>query len=256
MSSMRKRSPRLRQHFMMLALVLVAAAGCRSAGAAESGTNIPAPELDLPQTPTGALQTAVLAGGCFWGVQAVFQHVRGIEFAVSGYSGGDQATAQYEAVGSGRTGHAESVKITFDPRVITYGQILRIFFAVAHDPTQRDRQDPDVGPQYRSAIFSDDESQLAVARSYIAELDQAHVFRQSIATRIEPLKGFYPAESYHQDYLTYHPNSPYIVYNDLPKLEALKRLFPESYRAEPRLVAAQRTSVLTFGVRWLWSCER
>ena len=177
MGSIRKRSPGLRQHFMMLALVFVAAVGWRSAGAAEGGTNIPAPALDLPQTPTSKLQTAVLAGGCFWGVQAVFQHVRGIESAVSGYSGGDQATAQYEAVGSGRTGHAESVKVTFDPRVITYGQILRIFFAVAHDPTQRDRQDPDVGTQYRSVIFSAVESQLSVARSYIAQLDEAHVYR-------------------------------------------------------------------------------
>ena len=239
MGSIRKRSPGLRQHFMMLALVFVAAVGWRSAGAAEGGTNIPAPALDLPQTPTSKLQTAVLAGGCFWGVQAVFQHVRGIESAVSGYSGGDQATAHYETVGSGRTGHAESVKVTFDPRVITYGQILRIFFAVAHDPTQRDRQDPDVGTQYRSVIFSAVESQLSVARSYIAQLDEAHVYRQSIATRIEPLKGFYPAESYHQDYLAYHPNNPYIVFNDQPKLEALKRLFPEFYRAEPKLVAAQ-----------------
>ena len=225
---------------MLAALVFVAAAGQLSECAAESGTNIPAPPLDLLLTPDGKLQTAVLAGGCFWGVQAVFQHVKGVESAMSGYSGGEQATAHYETVSSGRTGHAESVKITFDPRVISYGQILRIFFAVAHDPTQRDRQGPDVGTQYRSAIFSGDESQLAVARSYISQLDQAHVFRQGIATRIEPLKAFYPAEGYHQDYLVRHPNSPYILYNDLPKLEALKRLFPDYYRAEPKLVAAQQ----------------
>jgi peptide-methionine (S)-S-oxide reductase len=225
---------------ILAALVFVAAAGQLSECAAESGTNIPAPPLDLLLTPDGKLQTAVLAGGCFWGVQAVFQHVKGVESAMSGYSGGEQATAHYETVSSGRTGHAESVKITFDPRVISYGQILRIFFAVAHDPTQRDRQGPDVGTQYRSAIFSGDESQLAVARSYISQLDQAHVFRQGIATRIEPLKAFYPAEGYHQDYLVRHPNSPYILYNDLPKLEALKRLFPDYYRAEPKLVAAQQ----------------
>jgi peptide-methionine (S)-S-oxide reductase len=225
---------------MMLALTLVAATGGLSAGAAESGTDVPTPVLDPPQAPNGKLQTAVLAGGCFWGVQAVFQHVRGVVSAVSGYSGGDQAAAHYETVGSGRTGHAESVKVTFDPRVITYGQILRIFFAVAHDPTQRDRQGPDVGTQYRSAIFSSDESQLVVARSYIAQLDHAHVFKRSIATRIEPLQAFYPAESYHQDYLVHHPNNPYIVFNDLPKLEALKRLLPDYYRAEPKLVAAER----------------
>jgi peptide-methionine (S)-S-oxide reductase len=225
---------------MLAALVFVAAAGQLSECAAESGTNIPAPPLDLLLTPDGKLQTAVLAGGCFWGIQAVFQHVKGVESAMSGYSGGEQATAHYETVSSGRTGHAESVKITFDPRVISYGQILRIFFAVAHDPTQRDRQGPDVGTQYRSAIFSGDESQLAVARSYISQLDQAHVFKQEIATRIEPLKAFYPAEGYHQDYLVRHPNSPYILYNDLPKLEALKRLFPDHYRAEPKLVAAQQ----------------
>ncbi len=243
MLSMRKRLLRSgfrRQLIVQTTVAFVAATGLSPADAAESGTNLPGPALDLPRTPDGPLQTAVLAGGCFWGVQAVFQHVKGVESAVSGYSGGDQATAHYETVGSGRTGHAESVKITFDPRVITYGEILRIFFAVAHDPTQRDRQGPDIGPRYRSAIFSDDESQLVVARSYITQLDQAHIFRQNIATRIEPLNGFYPAEGYHQDYLAYHPKNPYIVYNDLPKLEALKRLFPESYRAEPKLVTAQR----------------
>ena len=243
--SIRKRSLRsgLRRRLivqMAVAWTIVVAAGSFPIGAAESETNIPGPALDLPRTPDGKLQTVVLAGGCFWGVQAVFQHVNGVESAVSGYSGGEQATAHYETVGSGRTGHAESVKITFDPRVISYGQILRIFFAVAHDPTQRDRHGPDVGTQYRSAIFSGDESQLAVARIYISQLDQAHVFRQGIATRIEPLKAFYPAEGYHQDYLVRHPNSPYILYNDLPKLEALKRLFPDYYRAEPKLVAAQQ----------------
>jgi peptide-methionine (S)-S-oxide reductase len=217
----RKRSLRscLLQHFIVAAaLVLAAATGQLSADAAESGVNIPAPAFDLPQTPDGKLQTAVLAGGCFWGVQAVFQHTKGVESAISGYSGGDQATAHYETVSSGRTGHAESVKIVFDPRIISYGQILRIFFAVAHDPTQRDRQGPDVGTQYRSAIFSGDDSQSTVATTYIAQLDQAHAFSQSIATRIEPLKAFYPAERHHQDYLVNPPNNPYIVFNDQPKL--------------------------------------
>ncbi len=223
----------------ILALTLLAVAGL-SARAAEEATVIPAPAVDLPPAAAGQLQTAVLAGGCFWGVQAVFQHVKGVESAVSGYAGGEQATAHYEMVGTGRTGHAESVKITFDPRVISYGQILRIYFSVAHDPTQINRQGPDYGPQYRSAIFSSDEAQLAVARNYISQLDQAHVFKRSVATKLEPLRGFYPAEAYHQDYLVLHPANPYIVFNDLPKLDNLKRLFPDSYRAEPKLVAANR----------------
>ena len=224
-----------------LLLPLAAAVGQFSAQAVETGTIIPAPMVDMPEAPSGTLQTAVLAGGCFWGVQAVFQHVKGVESAVSGYSGGDKATAYYSDVGSGRTGHAESVKITFDPRIITYGQILRIYFSVAHDPTQLDRQGPDIGTQYRSAIFYGDDSQSAVARSYIAQLDQAHVFKQRIVTRVESLQAFYQAESYHQDYLVHHPNNPYIVFNDLPKLENLKRLFPDFYRVEPKLVATERS---------------
>ncbi len=224
----------------IVALTLLAFAGL-SARAAEDATVIPAPAVDLPPATDGQLQTAVLAGGCFWGVQAVFQHVKGVESAVSGYAGGEQATAQYEMVATGRTGHAESVKITFDPRVVSYGQILRIYFSVVHDPTQLNRQGPDYGPQYRSAIFSSDEAQLAVARHYITQLDQAHVFQRSIATKLEPLHGFYPAEAYHQDYLVRHPANPYIVFNDLPKLDNLKQLFPDFYRAEPKLVAANRS---------------
>jgi peptide-methionine (S)-S-oxide reductase len=220
----------------MLSLAL--AASPHPAGAAETGTALPAPAKDLPRANDGRPQTIVLAGGCFWGVQAVFQHVKGVESAVSGYSGGSEATAHYEMVGSGRTGHAEAVKVTFDPQVVSLGQILRIFFSVAHDPTQRDRQGPDIGPQYRSAVFSSDPAQLEVIRSYIAQLDAAKVFNERIATRIEPMKGFYPAEAYHQDYLVLHPTSPYIVFNDLPKLEELKRLFPDEYRSEPKLVAA------------------
>jgi peptide-methionine (S)-S-oxide reductase len=209
------------------------------ARAVESGTIIPAPVVDPSEARSGDLQTAVLAGGCFWGLQAVFQHVKGVESAVSGYSGGDKATAHYNDVSSGRTGHAESVKIAFNPRIITYGQILRIYFSLAHDSTQLDRQGPDVGTQYRSAIFYSDDSQQATARSYIAQLDQAHVFKRRIVTRVEPLQAFYLAESYHQDYLVHHSNSPYIVFNDLPKLENLKHLFPDPYRAEPKLVAAE-----------------
>jgi peptide-methionine (S)-S-oxide reductase len=209
--------------------------------AAEQAVELPASAADLPPAPGGQLQTAVLAGGCFWGVQAVFQHVKGVESAVSGYAGGEEKTAHYEMVGTGRTGHAEAVKVTFDPGVITYGQILRIYFSVAHDPTQLDRQGPDYGPQYRSAIFSSDESQLAVARAYIAQLDKGRLFSKAIVTKLEPLRGFFPAEGYHQDYLVLHPAQPYIVFNDLPKLDHLKRLFPDLYRAEPKLVAQNRS---------------
>jgi peptide-methionine (S)-S-oxide reductase len=224
----------------LLVLTLLAAGAGLVAHASEDATVVPAPTVDLPPATDGKLQTAVIAGGCFWGVQAVFQHVKGVESAVSGYAGGEESTAHYEMVGSGRTGHAESVKITFDPSVVSYGQILRIYFSVAHDPTQINRQGPDYGPQYRTAIFSSDEAQLAVARSYIAQLDRDHVFKRSIATSLEALRGFYPAEAYHQDYLVLHPGSPYIVFNDLPKLANLKRLFPDAFRAEPKLVAAQR----------------
>jgi peptide-methionine (S)-S-oxide reductase len=212
------------------------------ARAAETATIIPAPTRDGPQMVDSDLQTAILAGGCFWGIQAVFQHVKGVEAAVSGYAGGDQATAHYGDVSSGRTGHAESVKIVFNPRIVSYGQLLRIYFSVAHDPTQLDRQGPDVGTQYRSAIFYTDELQRTVAESYIAQLEQAHAFQHHIVTRSEPLRAFYPAESYHQDYLVLHPNSPYIVFNDLPKIENLRRLYPDLYRAEPKLVGTLQSS--------------
>jgi peptide-methionine (S)-S-oxide reductase len=171
-------------------------------------------------------------------VQGVFQHVNGVTKAVSGYAGGDKAAAQYERVSSGTTGHAESVQITFDPRQITYGQVLQIYFSVAHDPTELDRQGPDTGSQYRSAIFPQDEQQARLAKAYIAQLDQAHAFDAAIVTAIEPGRTFYPAEAYHQDYLTRHPTNPYIAYNDLPKVENLKRLFAPLYRADPVLVLA------------------
>jgi len=198
---------------------------------------VPAPLRD-EQTPATERAVAVLAGGCFWGVQGVFQHVEGVTSAVSGYAGGEESTAHYQIVGTGATGHAEAVQVTFDPRRISYGGILQIFFSVAHDPTERDRQGPDEGPQYRSALFPVSDEQARIAAAYIAQLDQAKVFGGPIATVIEPGRSFYPAEAYHQDYLARHPSQPYIVINDLPKIAALKRLFPQRYRAEPVLVAA------------------
>jgi peptide-methionine (S)-S-oxide reductase len=203
---------------------------------AESPVVIAPPVVDSPKAP-GAPQTAVLAGGCFWGVQGVFQHVKGIQQVVSGYAGGDKSTAHYEIVSSGSTGHAESVKITFDPAEISYGQILQIAFSVVHDPTQLNRQEPDTGTQYRSAVFYADETQKHIAEAYIAQLEKAHAFRRPIVTRVDPLKEFYPAEGYHQDYLARHPSQPYIAYNDLPKVENFRRTFPELYRESPVLTA-------------------
>jgi len=180
----------------------------------------------------------VLAGGCFWGVQGVFQHVKGVQRVLAGYSGGDQTTATYEEVSTGATGHAESVEITFDPSQISYGEILRIFFSVAHDPTELNRQGPDVGTQYRSAIFFSDASQQQIAQAYVAQLDRSGIFARPIATRLDPLKGFFPAEAYHQDFLVRNPTYPYIVFNDLPKIASLKQLFPDEYRERPVTVAA------------------
>jgi peptide-methionine (S)-S-oxide reductase len=211
------------------------------APAFEAAHVIPAPAADEPQAPgaaTPATETAVLAGGCFWGVQGVFQHVTGVTNAVSGYAGGEQKTAHYEMVGYGGTGHAESVQITFDPAKISYGRILQIYFSVAHDPTQLNRQGPDVGTQYRSAIFPASPEQAKVAKAYIAQLNQARVYNAAIVTKIEQDKPFYAAEDYHQDFMTKHPGHPYIVFNDLPKVDDLKRLFPNAFRADPVLVAA------------------
>jgi peptide-methionine (S)-S-oxide reductase len=213
---------------------------------AEPAVLIPAPAIDAPKEPSRpgapALQTVVLAGGCFWGVQAVFQHVKGVSQAVSGYAGGTRDTASYEVVSSGRTGHAESVQVTFDPRQISYGRILQIYFSVAHDPTQLNRQGPDSGPQYRSAIFYRDDSQKSIAQAYIAQLDKAGVFKHPIVTQMSPLTEFYPAEAYHQDYATLHPSSPYIAFNDLPKVENLQRVFADVYREAPILVSAANQS--------------
>jgi len=223
----------------IVALALVASvAFWASRSSAESGRAIPAPAVDEPAGASS--EVAVLAGGCFWGVQGVFQHVDGVTSAVSGYAGGAKDTAEYEQVSTGTTGHAESVRVTFDPRKISYGRILQIYFSVAHDPTELNRQGPDSGTQYRSAIFPTNAEQARIAAAYIAQLDQAHVFPAPIVTKIEDGKAFYPAEAYHQDYLTLHPNQPYIAINDLPKLGELQRLFPSLYRADPVLVASAR----------------
>jgi peptide-methionine (S)-S-oxide reductase len=196
---------------------------------------VPAPEVDALEG-GAATETAVLAGGCFWGVQGVYQHTTGVISAVSGYAGGEKRTADYDLVGTGTTGHAESVQVTFDPRQVSFGRLLQIYFSVAHDPTQLDRQGPDTGPQYRSAIFPANAEQAAIAKAYIAQLDRASVFPYPIVTRIEPDRAFYPAEKYHQDYMTRHPHDPYIMVNDLPKVADLKRLFPSRYRSDPVLV--------------------
>jgi peptide-methionine (S)-S-oxide reductase len=202
---------------------------------AETAHEIPAPVVDAPASASS--QTLVVAGGCFWGVQGVFQHVTGVTSAVSGYAGGEPSTAHYEMVGSGRTGHAESVKITYDPGKVSLGKLLQVYFSVAHDPTELNRQGPDVGTQYRSTIFAMNDEQAKVAQAYIDQLDTTKLFGRKIVTTIERGRTFYPAEGYHQDYLTLHPHQPYIVFNDLPKIENLKRMFPTIYRVEPALVS-------------------
>ncbi|MGB3335778.1 MAG: peptide-methionine (S)-S-oxide reductase MsrA [Devosia sp.] len=204
------------------------------AGAQEAPVEIPPPSVDLPGTEASA--TAIFAGGCFWGVQGVFQHVNGVTRAVSGYSGGAAETATYEQTGSGSTGHAETVEVTFDPAVVSYGDLLQIYFSVAHNPTQLNYQGPDHGTQYRSTIFPVSDEQAEIAKAYIAQLDETGLFEGPIVTTIEPFEAFYPAEQYHQDFLTLNPTWPYIVHHDLPKIAALKALFPNSYRDEPVLV--------------------
>jgi peptide-methionine (S)-S-oxide reductase len=230
--------PRISPTASRSALAAFALAGLALAGpaTAQEGIAIPAPAVDAT-APQGDTAVAVLAGGCFWGVQGVFQRVEGVRNAVSGYAGGDAATAHYNIVTSGATGHAEAVEITYDPARISYGKLLQVFFSTAHDPTQLNRQGPDVGTQYRTAIFPQDEEQAKIAKDYIAQLNQARVFDAAVVTKIEPGHPFYPAEDYHQDYLTLNPTQPYIVYNDLPKIENLKRLFPDLYRDDPVLVS-------------------
>ena len=219
---------------------LLAGAACALApfsATAEPAVAIPAPAVQA-SAPAAGLETAVLAGGCFWGVQAVFQHVKGVTNAVSGYAGGTQKDADYERVSAHLTEHAESVQVTFDPRQISYGQILQVYFSVAHNPTELNYQGPDHGTQYRSEIFPQSEEQQKVARAYIAQLDAAHVFKAPIVTKTDTMKQpFFPAEAYHQDYATLHPDQPYIAYNDAPKVENLKKLFPSLWREKPVLVA-------------------
>ncbi len=218
-------------------LVLAVGVGVE-AEAADKTVALPPPLVDVAPG-NGETQTAVFSGGCFWGVQAVFQHVKGVRSAVSGYAGGTKGDARYEIVSSGTTGHAESVEVAFDPAQISYGQLLTVFFSVAHDPTQLNRQGPDRGTQYRSAIFTTSTDQKRVAESYIAQLDAAQVFDSRIVTRVAPLIAFYPAEAYHQDYATLHPNNPYIVFNDAPKLVQLRARFGDLYVAKPVLVASK-----------------
>lgn len=200
---------------------------CGAANA--TGVAIPDPALDAPLAATKGEQTAVLAGGCFWGIEAVFEHVNGVTDVTSGYSGGAAETAHYEMVGSGETGHAESVRITYDPSRISYGQLLKVFFAVAHDPTELNRQGPDTGTQYRSAIFYSDDEQKRIAEAYIKQLNQAKVFERPIVTQVSKLNSFYQAENYHQGYAALHPDDSYIVVNDLPKVANLRRQFPKLY---------------------------
>jgi peptide-methionine (S)-S-oxide reductase len=220
-----------------LAIAAIATAPSR---AAEDAVAIPPPAVDA--SPSDGLQTAVIAGGCFWGVQGVFQHTAGVVNAVSGYAGGSKATADYNTVSTGSTGHAESVQIKYDPKKISYGKILQIFFSVAHDPTQLNRQGPDSGTQYRSAIFTTSDEQKKVADAYIAQLNAAKVYGKPIVTKVGALQGFYPAEAYHQDYLTLHPNQPYIAYNDIPKVENLKKMFAENYVEKPTLVSEAKVT--------------
>ncbi len=200
--------------------------GCNAAGAT---VIIPDPAVDAPLAKAKGEQTAVIAGGCFWGIQAVFQHVKGVVSATSGYSGGSAGAAHYEIVSTGRTGHAESVKVVYDPSRISFGQLLKVFFSVAHDPTELNRQGPDTGTQYRSVIFYSNDEQQRIANAYVEQLNQAKFFSHRIVTQVVTLDAFYPAEAYHQDYVVHHPDEPYIVYNDLPKVAALRKQFPNLY---------------------------
>jgi peptide-methionine (S)-S-oxide reductase len=213
--------------FAMMLTLLAGAISC-SAGSGAAAA-VPAPAVDELKATASGKQTAVVAGGCFWGIQAVFQHVKGVVSATSGYSGGSAKTAEYETVSTGETGHAESEQIVYDPSQITYGELLRIFFSVAHDPTELNRQGPDEGTQYRSVIFYGNDEQKHIAEAYIAQLNQARIFSKPIVTQLVPLKAFYPAEAYHQNYAATHPDNPYIAYNDAPKVEHLRREFPDLY---------------------------
>lgn len=236
----RSQSSRLSLCAAAIGALAISAFAVAPSRAAEDAVIIPAPAADVQAS--DGIQTAVIAGGCFWGVQGVFQHTSGIINAVSGYAGGSKATANYTLVSSGATGHAEAVEIKYDPKKISYGRILQIFFSVVHDPTQLNRQGPDSGPQYRSAIFTISEEQKKVADAYIAQLNAAKVYKKPIVTKVGPLEAFYPAEAYHQDYLTLHPDQPYIVYNDMPKIENLKKIFAQNYLEKPTLVSSAKVT--------------
>jgi peptide-methionine (S)-S-oxide reductase len=218
------------------AATLLAGSFAMRAGASEINVRLPAPQADIQESSQRA--KAVFAGGCFWGVQGVFQRIKGVERAVSGYAGGTRESADYEKVSTGRTGHAEAVEVTYDPRQVTFGQLMQAFFSVALDPTQVNRQGPDSGPQYRSEIFATTPQQAEAASAYIAQLDAGQMFKRPIATKVTTGAAFHAAEAYHQDYLLNHPSQPYIAYNDIPKVENLKRLFPDLWRAEPVRVAS------------------
>jgi peptide-methionine (S)-S-oxide reductase len=227
-------NPTVRTFGMFVLLAALAGVGLHEAATADAiDKAIPIAAIDAPKTTAPSSEMAVLAGGCFWGMQGVFEHVRGVTKVVAGYSGGAKATAHYELVGTEMTGHAESIEISFDPRVVSFGEILRVYFSVAHDPTELNRQGPDSGSSYRSEIFFASATQEKIARAYVAQLASAHTFKDPIVTKIEKLNGFYPAEGYHQDFLIHNPNYPYIVYNDLPKIAALKRVLPDMYRDKP-----------------------
>ena len=236
-----ERAPNLSRRAILATFALLADAAVWYAMpvfAGEAAVIIPAPVDDIAATAGTGTETAVFAGGCFWGVQGVFQHVKGVSSAVSGYAGDAAKSAKYDIVGSGATGHAEAVRVTYDPKQVSYGRLLQIYFSVAHNPTELNRQGPDTGTQYRSTLFPINADQLRVAKSYIAQLDTAKAFGRAIVTTVEPQQTFYPAEAYHQDFLTRNPNHPYIVINDLPKVVNLQRVFPTLYRAQPVLVGA------------------
>ncbi|MFC4762706.1 peptide-methionine (S)-S-oxide reductase MsrA [Dyella koreensis] len=234
MTAIRRRSI----HALASLLILAGTSAC-SLPTASAASALPAPKVDVPLAATHSEQVAVLAGGCFWGVESVFEHVKGVKKVWSGYAGGNADTAHYDLVSDGNTGHAESVKILYDPAQVSYGQLLQVFFSVAMDPTQLNRQGPDAGTQYRSVVFYGNDEQKRIASAYIDQLTQAKAFADPIVTQVVPLKAFYVAEAYHQDYARLHPNQPYIVFNDAPKVRNLKQLFPNVYKTEESVVDVQ-----------------
>lgn len=238
-----RRQPLFRKLVLFFLLPLTALTACTVAATAELTRAVPAPKVDMSLTAKSGAQTAVFAGGCFWGLQWVFEHVKGVTNVAAGYSGGAASTAQYERVSEGDTGHAESVKVTFDPAKVSYGQLLHVYFSVATDPTQLNRQGPDTGTQYRGVIFYSDTQQKNIASAYIAQLAAARVYPAPIVTQIVPLRAFYPAENYHQDYARLNPDAPYIVVNDAPKVKHLQQLLPELYRAQPVVYRPQSETI-------------